>query len=419
VVESLEELVDVTEILARFPKPPTGGVGVLTVSGAFCGIALDLCGEIGLDVPTLTPETEATLKSVLPPFAMPGNPLDLTTQPIREPELLGEGLAALLADPRIGSVVVAIMPGAEPGQAVRYLKGLHPAIKNPAKPVVLAMMGDGSPLREEFSLIVRESGIALSRSPERSLRAIERVTEYGRMCAVSESMSRLGPMRQFPPVPRGTTFEYTAKQYLTRIGIKVPEGELAKEVEDATRIAARIGYPVVLKAQHTSLEHKSDIGALVLGLANDADLRRAWARMVDRVRTARPDLTVDQMLVEKMAAPGIEMIVGARRDPSWGPVLLVGLGGIWTEILSDVRLLPADAAEEIILAKIAQLKSYRLLRGARGSPPRDCAALAKIVALLGELMLTRPELTEIDINPLIVYGEGQGAVAADALIVAG
>jgi acetate---CoA ligase (ADP-forming) len=418
VVESLEELVDVAEILARFPEPPTAGVGVLTVSGAFCGVALDLCGETGLDVPTLTPETKATLKSILPPFATPDNPLDLTTQPIREPELLGKALAALLADTGIGSVVVAITPGAEPGQALRYLKGLHPAIKNPAKPVVLAMMGDGSPLREEFSVIIRESAVVLSRSPERSLRAIARVTEYGRTCAASESISHRGPVRQFAPVPQGTMPEYAAKQYLARIGIRVPEGELARDVEDAPHIASRIGYPVVLKAQHASLEHKSEIGAVAVGLANEADLRRAWANVAERVAAARPDLTVEHMLVEKMAAPGVEMIVGAKRDPGWGPVLLVGLGGIWTEILGDVRLIPAGAAEGTILTEIASLKSYPILRGARGSPPRDCAALAKIAALLGELMLARPELTEIDINPLIVYGEGRGAVAADALIVA-
>jgi acyl-CoA synthetase (NDP forming) len=417
-VESLEELVDVAEILARFPTPPTAGVGVLTVSGAFCGVALDLCDEIGLDVPRLTPDAEAKLKSVLPPFAAPGNPLDLTTQPMREPELLGKGLATLLADPGVGSAVVAITPGAEPGQAVRYLNGLHPAIKDPIKPVVLAMMGDGSPLGEEFSAIVRESGIVLSRSPERSLRAIARVTEYGRFCAISQTVSRCGGVRQFPPVPRGTMSEYAAKQYLARVGITIPEGELAQDVQDATRIAARIGYPVVLKAQHADLKHKSDVGAVAVGLANETDLRHAWVRVIDTVRTARPDLTVNFMLVEKMAAPGVEMIVGVKRDPAWGPVLLVGLGGIWTETLKDVRLLPADANESLILGEIAKLKSYALLCGARGSPPRDCAALARIIALIGELMLGRPELSEIDINPLIVYGEGQDAVAADALIVA-
>jgi len=417
-VESLEELVDVAEILARFPKPFTAGVGIVTVSGAFCGVALDLCDDIGLDVPSLAPETEAALKSVLPPFAKPNNPLDLTTQPIREPELLSKGLAALLADPGIGSVVVAIMPGPAPAQAVRYLKGLHPAIKNSGKPIVLAMMGDGSSLIEEFSVIIRESGIALSRSPERSLRAVARVTEYGRMFAASESMARSRPVRPLPPVEHGTMPEYAAKQYLAGIGIKIPEGELAQDVEGATRIATRIGYPVVLKAQHARIEHKTEIGGVAVGIANEADLRRSWARVIENVERARPDLKVEWILVEKMAAPGVEMIVGAKRDPNWGPVVLVGLGGIWTETLKDVRLLPPDLSEGMILTEIAKLKGYALLRGARGFPPRDCAALAKTVALIGGVILARPELTEIDINPLVVHGENQGGVAVDALIIA-
>jgi acyl-CoA synthetase (NDP forming) len=418
VVESLEELVDVAEIMAHFPKPPTAGVGVVTVSGAFCGVALDLCNDIGLDVPSLTPATQATLKSVLPSFAQPSNPLDLTTQPVREPELLGKGLAALLTDPAIGSVVVAIMPGPAPPQAVRYLKGLHPAIKDPAKPVILAMMGDGSPLSEEFSAMIRQSGIALSRSPERSLRAVARVTEYGRMCAASETRPRCGPIRSFPPVPCGILPEYAAKQFLAEIGIKIPEGELAQDIESAARIATRIGYPVVLKTQHASLAHKSDIGGVAVGIANEVDLRRSWARVIENVRRARPDLGLERILVEKMAAQGVEMIVGAKRDPNWGPVLLVGLGGIWTETLGDVCLLPPDLSEEMILTQITKLKGYALLRGARGSPPCDCAALAKAVALIGEVMLARPEVTEIDINPFLLYGGNQGGIAVDALIVA-
>jgi acyl-CoA synthetase (NDP forming) len=418
VVESIEELVDVAEILAHFPKPPTAGVGVVTVSGAFCGVALDLCDDVGLDVPRLAPKTESKLKSVLPSFAQPSNPLDLTTQPVRDPELLGKGLAALLADPGIGSVVVAIMPGPAPPQAVRYLKGLHPAIKNPAKPVVLAMMGDGSPLTEEFYAIVRESGIVLSRSPERSLRAVARVTEYGRVCAASANRSRCKPIQALPPVPRGTVPEYAAKQYLAGIGINIPEGDLAQNVEDASRIATRIGYPVVLKAQHASLEHKSEIGAVAVGIASEADLRRSWARVIENVRRARPDLRLEHLLVEKMAAPGVEIIVGANRDPNWGPVLLVGLGGIWTEALDDVRLLPPCLSEGMILTEIAKLKGYALLRGARGSPPRDCATLAKTVMLVGEVILARPEVSEIDINPFVLYGEDHGGVAVDALIVA-
>ena len=418
VVDSLEELVDVTQVLARFPKPPTAGVGVLTVSGAFCGLALDFCDEVGLDVPRLTPETEASLRIVLPPFATPNNPLDLTTQPIREPELLGKGLAALLEDPGIGSVVVAIMPGPEPTQSVRYLKGLHPAIRNPAKPVVLAMMGDGSPLIEEFMTLTRESGIALSRSPERSLRAMARVTEYGRRCAASDKVSPSAAIQALSPLPAGMLPEYLGKQRLAALGIKIPEGALARDLDEAAIIAKRIGYPVVLKAQAAALGHKSEVGGVILDIADETGLRRSWTRVTENVSRLRPDLRLDGMLVEIMAAPGLEMIVGARRDPNWGPVVLVGLGGVWTEALGDVRLLPPNLSLNMILAEIAKLKGAALLRGTRGFPALDCAAVANTVALVGQLMLARPELAEIDINPLIVYPKDRGVIAVDGLLVA-
>jgi acyl-CoA synthetase (NDP forming) len=310
------------------------------------------------------------------------------------------------------------MPGPEPTQCVRYLKGLHPAIRNPAKPVVLAMMGDGSPLIEEFMTLTRESGIALSRSPERSLRAMARVTDYGRRCAASDKVSPSAAIQALPPLPAGMLPEYLGKQRLAALGIKVPEGALARDLDEALLIAKRIGYPVVLKAQGAALGHKSDIGGVILDIADETGLRRSWTRVTENVSRLRPDSCLDGMLVEIMAAPGLEMIVGARRDPNWGPVVLVGLGGVWTEALGDVRLLPPNLSLNMILAEIAKLKGAALLRGTRGFPALDCAAVANTVALVGQLMLARPELAEIDINPLIVYPKDRGVIAVDALLVA-
>jgi acyl-CoA synthetase (NDP forming) len=135
-----------------------------------------------------------------------------------------------------------------------------------------------------------------------------------------------------------------------------------------------------------------------------------------RLAKAQPGLALDGILVEAMAAKGVEMIVGARRDPDWGPVVLVGLGGIWTEALGDARLMPADLSREQIVAEINKLKGARLLHGLRGAPPVDVAAVADVVIKIAALMLARPDIREIDINPLIAYP--QGVLALDALIVA-
>ena len=165
------------------------------------------------------------------------------------------------------------------------------------------------------------------------------------------------------------------KAYLAALGIAVPQGALARDVDEAKEIAARIGYPVALKAQAAALAHKSDAGGVALNIADAAALDAAWrAHRATSVAAAQPGLALDGMLVEAMAPRGVEMIVGARRDPDWGPVVLVGLGGIWTEALDDVRLMPADLSREQVIAEIDQLKGARLLHGLRGAAPVDIAA---------------------------------------------
>ena len=145
-------------------------------------------------------------------------------------------------------------------------------------------------------------------------------------------------------------------------------------------------------------------------------LENAWEQMLQRVERTSPAATIEGILVERMSLPGIEMILGGRRDPDWGPILMLGLGGIWTEALEDVRLIPAGSSVAEIIAELRRLKAAKVLDGLRGSPPADVAALAATAARLGALMLASPEIEEIEINPLNVYPRGQGIVALDALM---
>jgi acyl-CoA synthetase (NDP forming) len=195
----------------------------------------------------------------------------------------------------------------------------------------------------------------------------------------------------------------------------VPAGDLAADLAGAGAIAARIGYPVALKAQAASLTHKSDAGGVILGIDSEAALVRAWQRMQDDL--AGVDVLLEGVLVEAMAPPGVEMIVGARRDPEWGPVLMVGLGGIWVEALDDVRLMPADLASAQVVEEIHRLRGAPLLRGLRGAAAADVEALADTVMRIGAAIRARPEIVEIDVNPLVVLAAGAGVIALDALIV--
>ena len=182
-------------------------------------------------------------------------------------------------------------------------------------------------------------------------------------------------------------------------------------------IAGCVGYPVVLKAQAAELAHKSDAGGVIVGIADAAALRAAWEQLQVSIAKARPGLVLEGALVERMAPPGIEMVVGARRVADWGPVLMLGLGGVWIEVLKDVCLLPADAGEQRIMEAVLGLKASSLLRGARGAANADLPALARTAATLGALICAMPDLQEIELNPLRVYPEGQGVMALDALVV--
>jgi succinyl-CoA synthetase beta subunit len=174
---------------------------------------------------------------------------------------------------------------------------------------------------------------------------------------------------------------------------------------------------VVLKAQAAALSHKTEAGGVMLNIADETALRSAWDTMMAGVMRAAPGVTLDGALVEKMSPKGIELVVGGKRDAGWGTVLLLGLGGIWVEALGDVQLLPGGASEEMIREALSKLRSAKLLAGVRGAPPADVDAVVQVVRAIGRIMQTMPDLTEIDVNPLMVHAKGQGATALDALIV--
>jgi len=221
-----------------------------------------------------------------------------------------------------------------------------------------------------------------------------------------------------PALGTGTQPEWLGKMVLGAAGIAVPAGKLARSAEEAAAVAGFIGYPVALKAQAAALSHKTEAGGVVLNIADEATLLGAWETMMQRVARAAPGMTLDGALVERMSRRGIELMIGAKRDPQWGTVLVLGLGGIWVEALGDVQVLPGTADKTQVLEALHRLRSAKLFKGVRGAPPADVDAAADAVVALGRLMAAVPALTEIDVNPLMVQGKGQGVTALDALIVA-
>ncbi|HUB51208.1 MAG TPA: acetate--CoA ligase family protein [Terracidiphilus sp.] len=419
-VESIEAFVDVTQLFIRMKRLPCAGAAVFTESGAFKALALDLCDSIGLELPTLSDSSLHKLREALPAFIPPSNPLDLTAQGLVDPGLYSRTLPVVFSDERIGSILLAIiLTDAQTTQL--KMPPILDALRNSKlqKPVVFAALDEGAPFDFPALDEFRKLGIPCFPSPERAIRALGYVTALGQMidrCARTDAQPNVQIPRVEIPNFAGTMTEFASKAILKQLGITIPIGELARTLDEAITIACRIGFPVVMKAQSSALAHKSDIGAVALNLKCDDDIAKSWSSIMQRVDCARPGLDLDGMLVEQMASEGFELIVGARRAPEWGPILLVGAGGVFAEALRDVRLLPCDTSHQEIVASLYRLQCSAMLRGFRGSPPVDVAAAAKAAAIIGGLMLAHNEIEEIDINPLILYPEGGGVIALDALV---
>ncbi|MBB3360459.1 MULTISPECIES: acetate--CoA ligase family protein [unclassified Novosphingobium] len=414
--ETLEELGDIAEIAALCPIAPSGKAAVLGESGAFKALTLDLAEELGLELAALHDEDSPELRAALPPFVPVSNPLDITAQGLSEPAIYTRTLDALLADDRVGTVLAGIIQAEAITCAIKF-----PAIlaavegKTLSKPLIFAGLDEGAQVPAERVAALRAAGVPWFPTTERALRAITRLTHWSARDLTTTDAPAL-PVAGLADVS-GVIPEYKAKQLLGPAGVAFPKGQFAATPDDAVAAADAMGYPVAMKAQAAALGHKSDAGGVILNLADGDAVRAAWTRMFANVAAYDAAITLDGVLIEAMGKRGVEMIVGAKNDPEWGPVVLAGFGGVTAEILQDVRLLTADLTQEAVEAELMQLKSAALLAGYRGSPALDVPALAALIVKVGQVLRAEPSIREIDLNPVILHPMGEGVVALDALML--
>jgi acetate---CoA ligase (ADP-forming) len=412
VVETLEELVDVSHLLLRCPALPSGGTAVLTESGAFKALTLDLCERLGLAVPPLSDQTVTALRAVLPEFIPPSNPLDVTAQGLVDPDLYRRTLPPLLADDSFGSVVLTIILTDESTGALK-LPPILDAIStfNLKKPIIFAGLDEGAWINPGYVARLHDLHVPFFPTAERAFRALARLNAVRSEPSITIEARAVPVLR----LPNGVLTEYESKKIFRAADFPVPTGELARSLDDAIVIAERIGFPVVLKAQSAELLHKTDAGGLVLNLRDRDELATGWERLRKNLSQSRPNLLLDGVLVERIGEKGLEFIVGARNDPEWGATVVVGLGGIFAEALHDVRLLVPGLTVEQIVAELHRLKGAALLGSFRGAPAPDVRAIAEVVRRLGDFMLAHPEVAEVDLNPVVAHTKG--ATVLDALIV--
>jgi acetyltransferase len=404
-----EQMLDLAEAFAACPLPAGPGVGIVSQSGGAGVMMADRAEELGLTVPVVGEATRAALAKVLPAFGTATNPVDMTGQFIAEPAILRDGVRVLLADPDIHIAIVWLeLMEDYAEQMLAIFRDIRDSVD---KPVIISWVAAS----DEALKGLRDMGICVLRGGEPAIDAAAALVGYAE--ARRRGGAPAGPTKA-PDLPAkaGPVPTLQAGEILHRAGVRLVESALAGSAGEAFEAAEKIGYPVALKIESPDILHKTEAGGVRLGLGDRDAVEAAFAEITASARTYRPDAAIDGVVVQKMGADGIEMVLGARRDPVFGPVVMAGLGGVLVEVMGDVvfRSAPVSAAEAD--AMLDDLRGAALLAGVRGGEPADRGALVEMICALSELAaLAHPRLAELDLNPVLVGRDG--AVAVDWLMV--
>jgi len=417
-VEDLDQLLAVTRLLAVAAPRPGSGLCIYTFSGGTAALATDIAGTAGLPMAVFTEQTNTRLRSLLPAFANIANPVDTTADILRDPEAANTCLRVVCDDPNVGAVLFPIpMDYGEVTDGIaRSIIEVSQSTATPIIPVWMSRrMGGGFQLLEQHGLqpFLSISGAigALSRVWPREGSAP--------LAAPAVPGHSVGAAADGTAAPRQFS-EAQAKAVLRRAGFPLPRNEVAGTARQAAEIAARIGFPVVMKVASPDIAHKTECGGVRLNIDSAAAAAQAYDSILAAVAQAAPAARIEGVLVEAMlSAGGREILIGVHRDAAYGQVLTFGLGGILVETLRDtthrmIPLAPADAQ-----AMVREIRNVAILDGVRGQPPADLDALTALILQVSEFASRHAgRLVELELNPVWVGAPGQGAIALDALIIA-
>jgi acyl-CoA synthetase (NDP forming) len=424
-VSGLEELVVTAGLLGYQRRLPRGRrMGVVTSSGGGSNLIADKAAEEGFTLPEFSPATAVPLRAALPPFASVQNPLDVTgfwmntggSARVLKPE--DEALQRVAADPGMDLVVhvMTALPNekpADPAPAEARIEALAQVMRDAPVPTFTTTLAN-LPLETYPRELLDRCGIHLLGGVDLALTAIGHATRWneGRERILAQRAYSAAARTVSAPLRQGAWSEHEAREWLASAGVPVVPAALVGNAEEAVAAAEKLGWPVVVKLCSAEVPHKSDIGGVVLRVASADAVRAAFAR----VMAAAPGRKLDGALISPMRAQGVEMLVGVTRDPTFGPVLTVGLGGIWVELLHDValRVLPVGPAE--VRAMLEQLRGVALLKGLRGGMVADLDRLSGVILAIAEAALSLGNRLEaVEVNPLLVREDGMEAL--DALVI--
>lgn len=420
VVDEVEALLDTTSFFAKASLPKARGVAVAAVSGGACIMLADRAEENEIDLPHPAPATMEVLRRIIPEYGAPGNPCDMTAQVLSTPQHLKECFEALMADDQYCALVVPHTYAYAPATARIGIMGQAAAkFGKIACAVWLTQHLEGPGAIEAE----QNPHVAMFRSMRHCMAALSKWHRWAGALAEHDHVSvRLSSPEAREKAaalingsPNNTLTEREAKEVLALYGVPVVQDELVQTEDDAVKAFEALSMPVVLKVESPDIAHKTEAGVVRLNLRSEAEVRQAWRQVMDNACKVTPAARISGVLVQPMIPQGTEIMIGARIDPQFGPMIVVGLGGVFVELLKDtsVRMAPVDAREARRM--LTELKAQKALQGFRGAEPVDLDRLANIIARTSEFADDqRHRFAELDVNPLICAGER--IVAVDALI---
>ncbi|MEV8033248.1 acetate--CoA ligase family protein [Streptomyces sp. NPDC086182] len=421
-VDGLDELQDTAALLARARAPQADGVVVYSISGGTGAHFADLASEAGLDLPVLSDAKQAELHTWIPDYLNVANPIDNGGHPVGD--WRGRKIIdAILADPAVG-VLICPITGPFPPMSDKLAQDLVDAAEQTDKLVCVVW---GSPVGTEAAYretLLGSSRVATFRTFANCITAVRAHLGHARFTASYRSPFDEAPRTPSPSFRKAQALmrqgqqlsEHAAKQLLRAYGIRVPREQLVTSAAAAVRAASQVGYPVVMKASGAQIAHKTELGLVKIGLTSASQVRDAYRELTDIARYE--GISLDGVLVCQMVERGVEMVVGVTHDQLFGPTVTVGLGGVLVEVLRDAAVRVPPFGDDQARAMLSELRGRALLDGVRGAPPVDVDALVEVVVRVQRMALELgDEISELDINPLMVLPRGQGAVALDALVM--
>ncbi len=419
-VNTVSELFDVAMCLDFQPLPKGKRAVILTNAGGPAALASDSLSAHGIFLEDLESETREVLRQNLNPAAQVGNPVDMLGG--AEPADYQMAVKQLISDKNVDIVIPILVP-----QSLVNPAGVAQAIVDASvgstRPVLTCIMGDISV--DEARLVLQGNRMPMFVHPEAMGGVLQAMLDYSAWrsqqfeSAVSlKSVDRAAVEKilHAPGAPK-VFGEADSRPILAAYGIPMIKGGMARNPVAAAKLADEIGFPVVMKIVSPQILHKSDVGGIYLNLQDETEVMAAYERMFTEIGRKMPDAKLEGVMIEQMAGRGQEVIVGVRRDAGFGPLLMFGLGGVYVELFKDVAFRVAPVSEKEALAMISETGAGKLLKGFRGQPVSDLDAVVSCIQRLGQLALDFTEIAEVEVNPLLVHPQGQGALVLDGRII--